>query len=211
MEPTVVEPVDPFQRGKLQIVEVTRKIALCESNPGDLHCEGFDVDALFNPDEIDFGSSTPWAGHGGDGGDGDKRPGLDFTEGDPKQRDEELKKLCDANPSDSLCAGITGGDSSSTKDDGGQTGTPVLRMIAARKTTAMVRPELRPMAAATPAARQMTVAATPVPRTAASKNSCPGSLRLTRCTRIVAAGPKIRSAHLQHAVVKHHIHRRRQV
>jgi hypothetical protein len=123
MEPTVVEPVDPFQRGKLQIVEVTRKIAFCESNPGDLHCEGFDVDALFNPDEIDFGSSTPWAGHGGDGGDGDKRPGLDFTEGDPKQRDEELKKLCDANPSDSLCAGITGGDSSSTKDDGGQTDT----------------------------------------------------------------------------------------
>jgi hypothetical protein len=52
------------------------------------------VDALFNPDEIDFGSSTPWAGYGGDGGDGDKRPGLDFTEGDPKQRDEELKKLC---------------------------------------------------------------------------------------------------------------------
>jgi len=92
---------------------VARKIAFCEANPADPHCEEFL--AIFNPDEISVDPSTPHPG-GDDGG--KDAPSPDFTEGDPIDRDPELKKLCDADPSDSRCDGITGGDSSGAKDDG---------------------------------------------------------------------------------------------
>lgn len=90
-----------------------RKIEFCESNPSDPHCEGFD--SHFNPDEIDFGSSTPWAGSKGDGEKGD---GIDFTEGEPAG-DAELKKLCEANPDDAKCGGVAGSSGDGDDASGG--------------------------------------------------------------------------------------------
>jgi len=89
-----------------------RKIAFCESNRSDPHCEGFDPS--FNPDDLDFDSSTPWAGGAGGGKDA---PSQDFTEGDPDTNEGDLKSLCELKPEDAKCSGS--GDSGGTKDDGG--------------------------------------------------------------------------------------------
>ncbi|MDP6823042.1 MAG: PKD domain-containing protein [Dehalococcoidia bacterium] len=96
------QPEDPVTQSN------ARKTAFCVANLAHPNCVGFDP--LFDPDEIDFDSSTPWAG-GGDGGKGDIP---DFTEGDPDDRDALLEKLCREKPEDEKCGG-DGTDSG--KDD----------------------------------------------------------------------------------------------
>ena len=111
---------DSQSSGDMQNESDARKIAFCVANLAHPHCEGFDP--LFDPDEIDFDSSTPWAGGGG--GEGDTP---DFTEGDPDDRDALLEKLCRDKPEDEKCGGTGdpggGDDADSGKDDAEDSGT----------------------------------------------------------------------------------------
>jgi hypothetical protein len=83
---------------------IALKIAFCESNLSDPHCEGFDP--LFNPDDLNIDSSSAWAG-GGKG---------DFTEGEPiSPPTVTLEELCKIKPEDAKCGRPGGSDSNDDK------------------------------------------------------------------------------------------------